>query len=346
MDHSPGFLKLANEAKKHINEISVAEARRRFTVENAVLVDRLPALPDAPLFDSCAGYFEALKLWLPLAGKQRVGTREIAPGIWAGLRCKIDPAATLVAPCWIGENVWVRDRATVGPDAFVEDAAMIDNDAEISAGWIGPRTYVGAQTEVRNSFAWADGLLNHVSGSFVEIVDTFLLGDLQGEHGFARSSPWLGQLAALLLFGFTCPLVIIAWLKNGGAKDLFLKKRAVVPTAVFGTQSLREIDYSELGCFRGKWRRWPQLWSIARGNFTWIGNRPLTRVQAVQLETEFEQLWLAAPVGLFSLADTYGVGEEFGDAARAHSSFYAVRASRRMDREILRRIILRSSQKI
>ena len=98
---------------------------------------------------------------------------------------------------------------------------MIDNDAEISAGWIGPRTYVGAQTEVRNSFAWADGLLNHVSGSFVEIVDTFLLGDLQGEHGFARSSPWLGQLAALLLFGFTCPLVIIAWLKNGGAKDLF-----------------------------------------------------------------------------------------------------------------------------
>jgi rhodanese-related sulfurtransferase len=29
MDHSPGFLQLVNEAKKHIEEISVAEARAR-----------------------------------------------------------------------------------------------------------------------------------------------------------------------------------------------------------------------------------------------------------------------------------------------------------------------------
>lgn len=326
-------------------EISVAEARQRFSVEKAILADRLPALPDQPLFDNYAGFFAVLKLWLPLAGKHRVGTREISPGIWAGLRCKIDPTAKLVAPCWLGENVWVRDRATVGPDAFVEDTAMVDSDAEVAASWIGPRTYVGALTQVRNSFAWADGLLNHVNGSFTEIVDAFLLGDLQGKHGFVRRSPWFGQLAALLLLVFTIPLLIFAWLKNGGSKNLFLKKRAVVPTAVTGTQSLREIDYSELGCFRGKWRRWPQLWSIAHGDFTWVGNRPLTRGQVAQLETEFEQLWLAAPVGLFSLADTVAGEDDFGDTARAHSSFYAVRAGGRLDREILRRIILRSSQK-
>jgi hypothetical protein len=58
----------------------------------------------------------------------------------------------------------------------------------------------------------------------------------------------------------------------------------------------------------------------------------------MQLETEFEQLWLAAPVGLFALADTFGVSETSDDDARAHSSFYAVRAARQLDREILRRI--------
>ncbi len=321
-------------------EISVAGAQERFAGQKIILTDRLPGLPGAPLFESCTGFFDALKLWLPLAGKNRVGAREIAPGIWAGLRCKIDPTVKLTAPCWLGENVWVRSRAKVGPDAFVEDAALVDSDAEITGGWIGPRTYVGSLTQVRNSFAWADGLLNLTNSSFAEVIDGFLLGDLQGERGFVRSSPWFGQLAALLLLVATSPLLLLAWLKNGGSKNLFLKKRAVVPTAMAGTQSLREMDYRELNGCRGWRRRWPQLWRIVRGEFTWVGNRPLTRAQAAQLETEFELLWLAAPVGLFSLADTFGDAEDFGDAARAHSSIYSVRASRRLDLEILRRLIL------
>lgn len=40
MDHSPGFLKLVAEAKQHVNEISVAEARAKLAANpHAVLVD-------------------------------------------------------------------------------------------------------------------------------------------------------------------------------------------------------------------------------------------------------------------------------------------------------------------
>ena len=40
MDHSPGFLKLVAEAKKHVNEISVAEARAKLAAQAAtVLLD-------------------------------------------------------------------------------------------------------------------------------------------------------------------------------------------------------------------------------------------------------------------------------------------------------------------
>ena len=139
------------EVRAESMEISVAEARQRFNVEDVVLADHLPVLPAMPLFESYTGFFAALIAWLPLAGKQRVGTHEIAPGVWAGLRCKIDPSAKVIAPCWIGENVWVRGRATVGPNAFIEDSALVDNDAEVTAGWIGPHTYIGALTQVRNS---------------------------------------------------------------------------------------------------------------------------------------------------------------------------------------------------
>lgn len=40
MDHSPGFLALVNDAKKRVNEVSVAEARARLAANpKAVLVD-------------------------------------------------------------------------------------------------------------------------------------------------------------------------------------------------------------------------------------------------------------------------------------------------------------------
>ena len=40
MNHSPGFLKIVGEAKRHVNEISVAEARAKLaTNSKAVLLD-------------------------------------------------------------------------------------------------------------------------------------------------------------------------------------------------------------------------------------------------------------------------------------------------------------------
>ena len=40
MDHSPGFLKIVGEAKRHVNEISVAEARAKLaTHPKTVLLD-------------------------------------------------------------------------------------------------------------------------------------------------------------------------------------------------------------------------------------------------------------------------------------------------------------------
>ncbi len=38
MDHSPGFLALVNEAKKHVTEVSVAEARARLAANPKVIL--------------------------------------------------------------------------------------------------------------------------------------------------------------------------------------------------------------------------------------------------------------------------------------------------------------------
>ncbi len=327
-------------------ELSEDEARARFGVEKTILADHLPGPPEAPLFASHAGFFAALGRWLPRAGPLRVGAKEIAPGVWTGLRCKIDPSARLLAPCWLGDNVWVRANATVGPAAFIEDSCVVDHEAEVDHSWVGPRTYVGALTHVSQSLAWADGLLNHANDSFVGIVDTFLLGGIHGESGFARSSPWYGRLLALLAGAVTSPVLLVAAIRNrGSGRPLFEPKKAVVPGDLPGGSSIREMKYSELNGMGGLARRWPQLWSVVRGDFAWVGNRPITREQAAGLETEFERLWLAAPVGLVSLADTFGCGSNFDDEARAHSAFYAARAGGRLDRAVLRWLLCGATTK-
>ena len=336
-------------------ELTVDQARTRFQTsregwlpgpDDIVVADHLPGLPERPLFQSHGAFFAALNIWLPRAGSHRVGAHETSPGVWTGLHCRIEPGARLVPPCWIGDNAWIRDGAIVGPNAYIENSAMIDHHAEVVGSWIGPATYVGALTLVKGSLAWADGLLNHENGSFAEITDAFLLSNLRGEQGFDRGSPWYGRLAAALLAVCTLPVLLFAWGRNrGSGRPLFERRRAVVPTAVPGQQNFRELSYSVLNGCTGLARRWPQLWSVARGEFAWVGNRPLTAEQAAELHTEFEQLWLAAPIGLVALADTFSPADEFDDDARVHSSFYAVHADNRMRTRILRSLLLRTFQR-
>src|SRR6185436_17936568 len=89
-------------------------------------------------------------------------------------------------------------------------------------------------------------------------------------------------------------------------------------------------------------RRWPQLWSIVCGDFTWVGNRPLSPTDAAELATDFERLWLVAPVGLISLADAEACADFLSDQARAHASYYAVQAHWKMDLNIIMRVLLRA----
>ena len=213
----------------------------------------------------------------------------------------------------------------------------------MSDSWIGPWTYVGAITEVKNSLAWSDGLLNWRSGSFTEVPDSFLLGDVRPQSQFMRNSPWYGRLAALAALLLTAPLVGIGWIRNRGSnRSLFEHRKAVVPSAVTENSSRRQIDYLELNGFQGIPRRWPQLWQIVCGEFCWVGNRPLTEEQASALQTEFEQLWLTVPLGLFSLADSLGKVDTFDDETRAHASYQAVRGGISLDRTVLSHFLLRA----
>lgn len=156
---------------------------------DVVLMDRLPHQPEWPLFASYAGWFTAVMDWLPRAATpDRIGVREVNPGVWMGLHTRVAASAELRAPCWLGENVFVGNDAVVGPMVAVEDRTFIEAGAKISESIIGPETFVGEFTGIQNSIAWGSLLVNWKRESCLNVPDPFLLCSLESPRSpFVRA---------------------------------------------------------------------------------------------------------------------------------------------------------------
>jgi hypothetical protein len=144
-----------------------------------VFMDHLPGRPDLPMLSSHAGWFAALTGWLPHAlTPSRMRVSQPRPGIWIGRRAHISATAQLIAPCWIGDQVFIEPGAIVGPGVIVEDRSVIESEARVTQSWVGPDTFVGPMTSVMSSFAWGQNLTNWRTDSSLRVPDPFLLCSL------------------------------------------------------------------------------------------------------------------------------------------------------------------------
>jgi hypothetical protein len=284
-------------------------------------MDHFPCLSKRPLGENYANWFQTLVAWIQYAQTpDRIGMREIQPGIWAGLRARISPQAELNAPCWIGEDVQIGPYAVVGPMAILEDRVVVELGALVSHTWVGPETYVGEFTALMNSMAWGSTLINWETGSHIQVPDKFLLCSLVNPAPKAVQVGWVARAIALLVCIVTAPFCLVAiskaMLRNQRA---FRRRTGVRPAACGG----KTFTYYELTQASPWFARWPQVWNIFKGEMAWVGNRPLTESQAADLTTEFEKQWLASAPGLISLGDTKGTMNQFDDEARAHAAWYS-----------------------
>jgi NDP-sugar pyrophosphorylase family protein len=177
------------EVVKELRDLDVKEARKlhKPTYEtdwvaepaDVLKMDCLPGCPEHKAFESYASWFAAVREWAPrLAKGNRIGLKEIAPGVWAGRKVRISSRAKLIGPCFIGDNVRVEKNAVVGPFAFLEDQVVADEACEINNSWVGPDTFVGSLTKVENSLAWGSSLINWKNGSHLLVPDSFLMCSL------------------------------------------------------------------------------------------------------------------------------------------------------------------------
>lgn len=340
-------------------ELTVEEARRKYVPDapdgsapaepvETVLMDHLPGLDELPLFETYAGWFAALQAFLPRAvTPDRIGAREVHPGVWIGLHAQVAPTAQLHAPCWIGEHALISDGVVIGPGAIVEDRAIVESGARVTQSVVGPETFVGEMISVHQSLAHGSTVVNWQTDSCLRVPDAFFLCSLNERRFSAQGSNIVGRTLALAAMLATAPLAfVVMFLSLLRGENPLQLRLGVRPQRNVRSAALQTFAYYELTGGSNWLKRWPQFWSVVRGDLNWVGNRPLRPTQALELANDFERLWLTAPVGLVSLADANGCTDSLCDEVCAHASYYAVNASRRLDWFVLSRAMIRAAAAI
>jgi NDP-sugar pyrophosphorylase family protein len=197
---------LKAEISTEVRELTAAQAQIKYAAEfpaaapNPVSVlDHFPGEPDSPIFTSYADLFGGMLRWLPRANTlDRVGFRELRPGIWVSRSAHVSSEAQLTGPCWIGQHVFVGANCVIGPNSILEDRSFIEGGADIVNSIIGPDTFVGKLAALRQSFAWGCTLVNWKSNSIAQIKDSFLMCGLKRQPNAKTSEKFLGRLFELL----------------------------------------------------------------------------------------------------------------------------------------------------
>jgi len=326
-------------------EPSIEETRQRFMGKDStgrephiITLDTLPSLPHKLLWESSTELFSIMQNNLRATAPESYLTmREVAPGVHVSIRARIAPTAKIEGPVWIGPQVIVADNAQILAGSIIEEAAYIDRNAIVSNSWVGPNTYVGALTNVQNSFAWGNGIENWRKGVFLEVTDDFLLTNLTHRPFGGVRSGWLTRLVGLLLMLVTTPLALLyaLWALFVRWQAVFESRQVVLPPPTKQDRFSPSTRLYSLTAAHGLFARWPELWAVWRGDMHLVGNRPLSQARAALLTNEFERMWFDAPAGVFSYADIMNDGIHNSDNETAHSACYAIHRCLRLNVRIL-----------
>src|SRR5687768_7131038 len=182
--------------------------------EDVQVVDHLPWDDSYPMFADYASWFGACQVILnQIQPGFRLGMRQLQPAVWVGRGSRIEAGAKLVGPCWLGRGVHVGANAIVGPNVIVEDETYIDDTAELADAWIGPDTYIGALTQVKDSLAWGSALINWRTNSHIVVPDPFLLSSVEQARKAVKGLLAPKRLPALFTETFSRPMAALASLK-------------------------------------------------------------------------------------------------------------------------------------
>jgi mannose-1-phosphate guanylyltransferase/phosphomannomutase len=114
--------------------------------------------------------------------------KEISKGIWIGAHCDIHPKAKLKPPLVIGNHCVINKNTVLENGNVIGDHSIIEEGAFLTRSIVWKGTYVGTQTEIKDSIVNKNLLFNLPRKIMLKVTESFLLGDSKPEFNFPKIS--------------------------------------------------------------------------------------------------------------------------------------------------------------
>jgi hypothetical protein len=199
---------------------------------------------------------------------------EPEPHCYVGSNCKIAGDVRYHSPLAIGESCIFSSRVNIGPNVVAGDKCVFDDGCFIQDCVVFGRTFVGANTVLRNAV---------VTGSTVYLVDEDRIihindAELLAKKGAVRIRVGLVErlLALISLLLLALPMAGFALYKT------LVKQQAWVEEDIFlesgrdlnGFREFRALRVTSLAVTHAGWKKVPWLWQVLRNQMSLVGTSP------------------------------------------------------------------------
>jgi len=195
----------------------------------------------------------------------------------------------LKKPIMIGDNVQIKQRANVGPNVILGNNVIIDAGTKVEQSIIYDLSYIGSDLEIIDKIIYKKRLIDPFTGEFTQIVDNFLVSDIE-ENLVQRFFKKLinGVVAFVLAIIFLIPYLFFWLIHRLGRlrskkREFYLKNNA--KTKTYTIWKVARPNVISTLFFRLSLNKYPLLWAVVKGDLYLVGNHliPKCRKGVVKL---------------------------------------------------------------
>lgn len=267
------FFPFYNKKKPPIEFYPHSFPTNRISIHNSPEAVKLPCFEEIEL-NSILRFFNLNMLLLSKFTEQLLMKGyKVESRVFMGMNNVVPRLSKLIPPFVVGDDVQVKDRAQLGPNAIIGDTCIIDSRSTISNSIVLDKTYVGADLVLDKKIIYRNNIIDPIAGFMVSFADSSFSSKLEGN----LVSQWARQcitslFAATFIFCIT-PFMLIFLLIGYPKKKMIRYKMST------GRISLNPIPFYEKDdtnkntwFFKLSLDKFNPLWHAMLGRINLIGD--------------------------------------------------------------------------
>ncbi|MCF7913238.1 MAG: sugar transferase [Candidatus Cloacimonetes bacterium] len=184
-------------------------------------------------------------------------------------------------PIVLGNNVQIQMNTLIGPNVVLGNNVIIDHSTQIVDSIIYDRSYIGSELEIDKKIVYKKRLIDPISEEVMQIVDSFLVSDIQNNlvensvlrvlYGFFTFFLILMSTVPYIFFFLVCYVLGMRL----GTQRYFMDKNGKVGT--FPAFKLQGYNFFKRFFFRFSLDLYPMYFKVLKGKISLVGNHPVTQ---------------------------------------------------------------------